>query len=453
MIRFSRADRSHIQGHKIRPVLENLEGRVLLYAASGDRFSNGADIRLSIVPDGTDLGGVKSNLYATFDKEFGANVWEPIIEDSAAWWEYYANLNMTYVYDNGAPIGSGNYQQGNPNFGDIRIGGFAQAPSIAAYTIAPPPANGDSSSGDIFINTSVNFSIGSGIDLESIITHELGHALGLAHSADSTAVMYPTYTGVKPAPTSDDIYGIWNVWGSRQPDSFTKTYNNSIFQNAADITQYTNQWNQVSLPSLALSFGSNTNQINNDWFKVTTPANASSTLAAVVQSSGLSLLSPQVQIYDANAHLLSQGDSSTSAYGAITGTQITNAKPNTTYYIRVAPETNYANGDGAFALILNMGAYSIGPVSPPNTVVATQASQGGGGQSETVTAHSKGRPADAPYDFTHIGTLKSKGDDLTLTPAQIRQESKAAVRINQVHPAQRTWAKRLVTTKHHSTTV
>ena len=450
------SDRPRNPGRKLRPILENLEGRLLLWASSGDFWTKPIGIRFSIVPDGTDLGGVKSNLYAAFNAKFGANVWEPIIEDAASAWEYYANLNMTYVYDDGEPIGSGQYQQGNPSFGDIRIGGFVQSSSTAAFTIAPPPANGDSSSGDIMINTGVNFSIGgsgNSVDLETIMLHEFGHALAMAHSTTSTAVMYGTYNGVKPSLTLDDVQGIIAAWEPRQLDYFAKTYNNTIFQNSADITQYTNQWNQVILPSLDLTYqDTNTmTRINNSWFKVTTPANASSTFAAVVQSSYLSLLTAQVQIYDANAHLLAEGDSPINAYGVITGTQITNAKPNTTYYIRVAPQTNYSNADGAYALIVNMGNYDIGPVSPPNTVVGIQPSKGGGSTPETLKNAGKGQTVDPTYDFTHIGTLKARGDDLTLTPAQARKDSNVAIRYQQQHPAQKTWARHVVNMKHHST--
>ncbi|HUO34651.1 MAG TPA: matrixin family metalloprotease [Candidatus Acidoferrum sp.] len=47
-------------------------------------------------------------------------------------------------------------------------------------------------------------------DLESILTHELGHWMGLDHSAVMRAVMYPfapppgTYTGTRPSPDSPD---------------------------------------------------------------------------------------------------------------------------------------------------------------------------------------------------------------------------------------------------------
>ncbi len=69
--------------------------------------------------------------------------------------------------------------------------------------------------GDVHFDDYENwsFSSSSGIHLESIAVHELGHALGLAHSSLSTAVMYSTYSGgARTSLTSDDRAGIWSLY-------------------------------------------------------------------------------------------------------------------------------------------------------------------------------------------------------------------------------------------------
>jgi MYXO-CTERM domain-containing protein len=58
-------------------------------------------------------------------------------------------------------------------------------------------------------------------DLMTVITHEAGHFLGLAHSADGTAVMYAHYHSDASVPTQDDVDGICTIY----PPGGTRTTN------------------------------------------------------------------------------------------------------------------------------------------------------------------------------------------------------------------------------------
>src|SRR3954447_18351404 len=119
-----RENRSAERSMAARPALEALEDRLLLYSTTGNLWAKPVRISYSFVPDGTSIGGVASNLQATFNARFGAGVWQEQFAEAAAAWQKVAKINFSLVPDSGAAIGVAGNQQNDSRFGDIRIGGF-----------------------------------------------------------------------------------------------------------------------------------------------------------------------------------------------------------------------------------------------------------------------------------------------------------------------------------------
>jgi hypothetical protein len=101
--------------------------------------------------------------------------------------------------------------------GDHGDGSNFDGPSgILAHAFYPPPNGGDIA-GDTHFDEAEVWTVNTppgGIDLVSVAAHEFGHALGLAHSTTSTALMYPYYSGAHRFLDVDDTAGIRSLYGA-----------------------------------------------------------------------------------------------------------------------------------------------------------------------------------------------------------------------------------------------
>jgi hypothetical protein len=359
------------QKRSARPLLETLEDRLLLYSAYGGTWAFGSRITYSFMPDGTSVGGTTSALFQTMNAKFATATWETAIEKAASVWEAVANINLALVSDNGSAEACNGNQQDDPRFGDIRIGAVNLGTGALGETFLPPPFNGGTDAGDIFLNTNpvATWNMNSAYDLETVAIHEFGHALGLGESQVTTACMYAYYNGTKQSLTSDDVSGIQSVWGAPQYDQFNSNgKSNGAFMNSANLNSYISSNGQVAIPSLDM-----TNGTQSEWFSVTVPSTTSGTFVATMQSTNLSSLSPELFVYTGGLKLL--GSASSASLGATVSISIPGVQAGQTYLV-CAKGNSAGSLTGGFGLQLNFGSAYQPPIAPPNTIVPQQPNQG-----------------------------------------------------------------------------
>ena len=92
--------------------------------------------------------------------------------------------------------------------------GYPFSPEVLAHTFYPTPSAPETIAGDLHFNENYLWGASdpSRYDIYSVGLHELGHALGLAHSSDPGAVMYPMYGGVVSGLAGDDIKGARSLY-------------------------------------------------------------------------------------------------------------------------------------------------------------------------------------------------------------------------------------------------
>ncbi|QDS96800.1 matrixin family metalloprotease [Adhaeretor mobilis] len=190
--------------------------------------SPGGTITWSLMPDGTtiDPSFTDPNITGTSDLSsilngLGQSAALATIEQVFDKWSSAANIYFEHVSDSGEPFAGIDAQPSNT--GHIRIGAFEIAGSAGGVGYAPPP-NGGSLEGDVLLNSNNTFFFDPGEegdpiqifnDFESLLLHEVGHALGLAHS-DVCSVMsahFDCFQFVNRELDPDDIAGIQFLYG------------------------------------------------------------------------------------------------------------------------------------------------------------------------------------------------------------------------------------------------
>ncbi|CAA0817548.1 Matrixin family protein [Striga hermonthica] len=159
----------------------------------------------------------KRTLEYSFSPDHGINYLDPaevkaVFARAFARWSAYIPVTFTETEDYeqaDVKIGwySGDHGDGNP---------FDGVSSVLAHTFAPEDGRLHLDADEIW-TTDLRKEPPSEyvVDLESVATHEIGHLLGLGHSSDKDAVMFPFLVqGTRKVELGeDDVVGIQTLYG------------------------------------------------------------------------------------------------------------------------------------------------------------------------------------------------------------------------------------------------
>lgn len=253
-------------------------------------------------------------------------------------WNYYATeRNFRFVYDGTTTKIIENFYY-NDGLNDVfwSPSGTGMEDTTLAMTMAFTNSQGNVDEYNMIFNGihawSTTGAAGS-YDLQSVALHEAGHALGLAHTGVSGAVMLPSIGAgvVKRTPAPDDLAGYRELYkNALQDDGFEE---NDTRQTATNLTA--GRWRGLVA-------------LDDDWYRVTVPGRKKVTLQVLFQHANGDL---DLRAYDSGGTELA---SSTSATDVESLTLENSATVSDTVYFRIYPyrgmaDANQYEADLAFA--------------------------------------------------------------------------------------------------------
>jgi len=174
-------------------------------------IGTGASITYSFMPTGTSCADEGVGCTVTALADFMPVGYLSAINDALAAWSSVANLTFTLVADDGSEFDD------SGTMGQLRFGGHSfDGPSGTLAHGYFPPVNGLTAAGDMHYDTGDLWKVGfggPGFDIFQVTAHEIGHALGLGHTAVPGSLMEPFYTEAFSGPQADDIAGMQFIYG------------------------------------------------------------------------------------------------------------------------------------------------------------------------------------------------------------------------------------------------
>lgn len=332
-------------------VPEQLERRDLLSAVTpvAVPWPEIASLRLSFVPDGTQANHATSNLFRTLEGIAPDLDWQLEVLRGFQTWAIETNANIGIVPDQGQPIGTLGFKQGDVRFGDVRIGAFPMDNDILAFANPYDPFIANTWVGDVFLNSTVEL-LSAADDpasaLYRIMLHEAGHVFGMSHSPDTASPMFATFQETTKLLTPADVALLRTLYGSRQSDEWEGIDGNGDSGNATNIS-LTDAGNSLTSRELHADVGT-IDDIDTYAFSVPRGAKL---LSVQLHASGISLLKAKVSVLNDRGEIVAVAAADDPRANDLS-LVVQDVQEGGTYYLRVESADRSAFGVGAYHLLV-----------------------------------------------------------------------------------------------------
>lgn len=177
--------------------------------------SPGGIVTWSLMPTGTSCVAEVAGCSVTALAGFMPSGFLSVVQAAFGAWSAVANISFSQIADNGLAFNAATAS------GDIRLGGHVfDGPSGTLAHGFYPPVNGNTAAGDIHFDIAETWVLSlpeAGFDLFNVLTHEIGHAIGLDHTLVAGSLMNASYSELFSGPQADDIAGAQFIYGAALP--------------------------------------------------------------------------------------------------------------------------------------------------------------------------------------------------------------------------------------------
>ncbi len=339
------------ENHRNRPRLgaaEDLEPRLLL-SSDGLAWGNAPYLSLSFVPDGTNVAGRTSRLFAEMDQIAEEPVWQAAIVSAFQAWSVNTNSDIAVVEDSGDDLGAVGAAQRDERFGDVRIGAIPMDRGVYAVAVSRGFVAG-TWSGDVLFNSRVNLQ--SVDEVFRVALHEAGHVFGMEDVTDVNSPMFSTGLPAVASPSPDDLDLLHARFGERKPDLYDLESTNDTKDEATRIRFSASSDGYDGSAPLIVHADIGNNNLNTgtsdvDVYRFDPLDGYNGSVTFRVRTSELSQLNSQITVRDDSDNLLGMDDDATDGISV----NLPQVNSQERYYIYVSSGSAGSDGTGGYALI------------------------------------------------------------------------------------------------------